>query len=49
MRRSLSVPVPERSGARHVILAHGPASMRPFTIDDVRFVEAVALRDRGRA
>ncbi len=42
MRRSLSVPVPERSGARHVILAHGPASMRPLTWEDVRFVEAVA-------
>ena len=42
MRRSLSVPAPERSGARHVILAHGPASMRPLTCEDVRFVEAVA-------
>jgi diguanylate cyclase (GGDEF)-like protein/PAS domain S-box-containing protein len=42
MRRSLSVPVPDRSGARLVILAHGPASMPPFKIDDVRFVETVA-------
>ncbi|MGO9901708.1 MAG: EAL domain-containing protein [Solirubrobacteraceae bacterium] len=42
MRRSLSVAVPGRSGARHVILAHGPASMRPLTREDVRFVEAVA-------
>ena len=25
LRRSISVPVPERSGVRHVILAHGPS------------------------
>ncbi len=42
MRRSLSVPVPERSGARHVILAHGPPGMPSLTLDDVQFVEAVA-------
>ena len=42
MRRGLSVPVPERSGGGHVIIAHGPAPLRPFTIDDARFVEAVA-------
>ena len=42
MHRGLSVPVPERSGARHVIIAHGPATLRPFTIDDARFLEAVA-------
>ncbi len=42
MRRSLSVPLPERSGARHVILAHGPASMPSLTLDDVQFVQAVA-------
>ena len=41
MRRSLSVPIPERSGTRHVILAHAPASLRPLTWDDVRFLEAV--------
>ena len=40
--RCLSVPVPERSGLRHVILAHAPEHMRPFTIDDARFLEAVA-------
>jgi diguanylate cyclase (GGDEF)-like protein/PAS domain S-box-containing protein len=42
MRRSVSVPVPDRSGSRHVILAHAPAGLRRFTDDDVRFVEAVA-------
>ena len=42
MRRGLSVPVPERSGGGHVIIAHGPATLRPFTINDARFVEAVA-------
>jgi diguanylate cyclase (GGDEF)-like protein/PAS domain S-box-containing protein len=42
MRRSVSVPVPDRSGSRHVILAHLPAGLRRFTDDDVRFVEAVA-------
>ncbi|MGA2926541.1 MAG: PAS domain S-box protein, partial [Solirubrobacteraceae bacterium] len=42
MRRSVSVPVPDRSGSRHVILAHVPAGLRRFTDDDVRFVEAVA-------
>ena len=42
MRRGLSVPVPERSGGGHVIIAHGPATLRPFTMNDARFVEAVA-------
>ena len=42
MRRGLSVPVPERSGGGHVIVAHGPATLRPFTMNDARFVEAVA-------
>ena len=40
--RGLSVPVPERSGVRHVIIAHGRANARPFTIEDTRFLEAVA-------
>ena len=40
--RGLSVPIVQRSGAGHVILAHGPASLRPFTSDDARFLEAVA-------
>ena len=42
LHRCLSVPVPERSGLRHVILAHAPEQVRPFTIDDARFLEAVA-------
>ncbi len=42
MRGSVSVPVPDRSGSRHVILAHLPDGPRRFTDDDVRFVEAVA-------
>jgi diguanylate cyclase (GGDEF)-like protein/PAS domain S-box-containing protein len=42
MRRSISVPVPDRSGTGHVILAHGPAAMRELTTDDARFLEAVA-------
>ncbi|MGO9790669.1 MAG: EAL domain-containing protein [Solirubrobacteraceae bacterium] len=40
--RSVSVPVPERSGARHVIVTHAHAGTRPFTVEDVRFLEAVA-------
>ena len=42
LHRGLSVPVPERSGARHVIMVHGHAKDRPFTVEDVRFLEAVA-------
>jgi diguanylate cyclase (GGDEF)-like protein/PAS domain S-box-containing protein len=42
LRRGLSVPVPERSGARHVILAHAHGEGRPFTGEDARFLEAVA-------
>jgi diguanylate cyclase (GGDEF)-like protein/PAS domain S-box-containing protein len=42
LNRSLSVPVPERAGARHVILTHAHASTRPFTVEDARFLEAVA-------
>ncbi len=40
--RSVSVPVPERSGARHVILAHAGGKGRAFTGEDARFLEAVA-------
>ncbi len=42
LRRGLSVPEPERSDARHVILAHGTASMPALTTEDVQFVQAVA-------
>ncbi len=42
LQRSVSVPVPERAGARHVILSHADASARPMTVDDARFLEAVA-------
>ncbi len=42
LRRGLSVAVPERSGARHVILAHAHGEGRPFTGEDARFLEAVA-------
>jgi diguanylate cyclase (GGDEF)-like protein/PAS domain S-box-containing protein len=42
LQRSVSVPVPERSGARHVIVTHAHASARPFTVEDTRFLEAVA-------
>jgi diguanylate cyclase (GGDEF)-like protein/PAS domain S-box-containing protein len=42
IRRAVSVPVPERSGAEHVILAHASGGLRPFTLDDARFLEAVA-------
>ena len=41
-RRGLSVPVPERSGARHVIIAYGDAHGRRFSSEDARFVEAIA-------
>ena len=40
--RGLSVPVPERGGARHVIIAHRHQDARPFCVDDARFLEAVA-------
>ena len=40
--RALSVPVPERAGSRHVILAYREAHGRPFTDDDARFLEAIA-------
>ncbi len=42
MRRSLSVPVPERAGMRHVMLVHASQEARSFGIEDVRFLEAVA-------
>jgi len=42
LHRSVSVPVPERSGARHVILTHACASTRPLGLEDARFLEAVA-------
>ena len=42
LSRGLSVPVPERAGRRHVILTHSYPSSRPFTLDDTRFMEAVA-------
>ncbi len=42
LQRSVSVPVPERSGARHVIVTLAHASTRPFTVEDARFLEAVA-------
>ena len=42
LRRGLSVPVPERSGTCHVILAQRDGTDRPFTTDDARFLEAVA-------
>ncbi len=42
LRRGLSVPVPERSGSRHVILVHADRESRPFTDEDARFLEAVA-------
>jgi len=41
-RRAVSVPVPERSGARHVIVAYGHADSRPFGDEDARFMEAIA-------
>ena len=34
--------MPERSGARHVILAYGNAHTRAFTHEDARFLEAMA-------
>ena len=42
VRRSISVPVPERGGARHVLLVHAHEGRREFGVADVRFVEALA-------
>jgi diguanylate cyclase (GGDEF)-like protein len=42
LRRGLSVAVPERVGARHVLLAHGYRHTRPFSPEDANFVQAVA-------
>ena len=42
LRHGLSVPVPERSGARHVIIAYGDANGRRFSSEDASFVEATA-------
>ena len=42
MRRGLSAPVPERSGARHAIVAHDVADGRSFTCQDTHFLQAVA-------
>jgi GAF domain-containing protein len=47
--RALSVPIPERSGAHHVILAQAYANVRPFNLEDVRFLEAIAHVIAGRA
>ena len=40
--RGLSVPVPERSGARHVIIAYADANGRRFSDEDALFVQAIA-------
>jgi diguanylate cyclase (GGDEF)-like protein/PAS domain S-box-containing protein len=40
--RGLSVSVPERSGARHVVIAYAAPGGRMFSADDVSFVEAIA-------
>jgi diguanylate cyclase (GGDEF)-like protein len=42
LRRSISVPVPERSERRHVVIVHSSGAGRPFGIADTRFLEAVA-------
>ncbi len=42
LRRGMSVPIPERSGPRHVILAHARGEGRALTDEDARFLEAVA-------
>jgi GAF domain-containing protein len=42
LSRGLNVPVPERSGASHVILAQGYVNDRAFSVEDARFLEAVA-------
>lgn len=47
MRRGLSVPVPERSGARHVILANAHGEGRPFSGEDARFLEHGATPSAG--
>ena len=41
-RRGLSVPVPQRSGARHVIVAHAFADEPVFGDADASFLQAVA-------
>jgi diguanylate cyclase (GGDEF)-like protein/PAS domain S-box-containing protein len=41
LNRGLSVPIPERAGANHVMLAHGQANARLFSVEDARFMEAV--------
>jgi diguanylate cyclase (GGDEF)-like protein len=41
LNRGLSVPIPERAGANHVMLAHGHANARLFSIEDARFMQAV--------
>ncbi|MGO9902844.1 MAG: EAL domain-containing protein [Solirubrobacteraceae bacterium] len=46
MRRSLSVPVPERCGSRHVILAHGPASLRALSQLEVELRHTRRVGDR---
>jgi diguanylate cyclase (GGDEF)-like protein/PAS domain S-box-containing protein len=40
--RGLSVAVPERTGARHVILAHRTAGGEAFSAEDGHFVKAIA-------
>ncbi len=42
IKRGISVRVPERSGSRHVILAQRRLEDRPFTVDDLRFLESIA-------
>jgi diguanylate cyclase (GGDEF)-like protein/PAS domain S-box-containing protein len=42
LRRSVSVPVPERAGVRHVLIVHASVGSRPFGVEDMRFMEAVA-------
>ena len=42
IRQGMSVPVPERTGARHVLVAHAGVGARPFRDEDTRFLEAVA-------
>ncbi len=42
LRRAVSVPVPERSGRRDVVIVHAAGEGRPFGVADIRFIEAVA-------
>ncbi len=42
LTRGISVAVPERGGRRYVIVAHARAESRPFSVQDARFLEAVA-------